>query len=157
MSDEAALYAHRIPTPCACCGAYSLAPDARTTTLLAVCDVLVTKALESLGKSLTRSPRGRYRELDGRPWHVAHTLWPVGDALVAKVLNGAWAVVPPLVDAYAGQLVDSGDVVRMLDRYVHDLAVTGTEHTVDELACRFETRLGLVMRIEHEHAEAVVP
>lgn len=137
---------------CPVCGAFSLVPEGERSALLAVCDVLVVKALEQLGKYLVRTERARFREKGTRPWHVCHTLWPAEDKLVGKVLKGAWDVVPPLVDSHGCCGVTSLQVVEMLDEYVHDLAVTGTEHTLPELMYRFHTRLGFpVYDKEHEH------
>ena len=57
-------------------------------TLIAVCDVLVVKALESVGKRLVRSDRSRFRTLSGRAFHEAHTIWTPDDAEVAKAQIG---------------------------------------------------------------------
>jgi hypothetical protein len=125
------------------CGAYSLAPDTDRSALLAVCDVLTIKALESMGKYIVRASRERYRLKGTRPWHVCHTLWPAEDDIVTRALRGAWDVVPAMLDAHGCCGVTSRQVTRMLDDYVHDLVVSGTEHSVAELRYRFETRLGL--------------
>lgn len=125
------------------------------STLLAVCDVLVIKALEQLGKYLVRTERSRFREKGTRPWHICHTLWAPDDKLVTKVLKGAWDVVPPLVDAHGCCGITSVQVVEMLNEYVHDLGVTGTEHHLEELAYRFTSRLGMpvYLRETHDHHE----
>jgi len=132
-----------LPSPCPVCGAYSLAPDTDRSALLAVCDVLVTKALETMGKWIVRADRSRFRALGTRPWHVAHTLWPVADEIVDKALRGAWDVVPAMLDSHGCCGITSRQVTAMLDEYAHDLVVTGTEHSVDQLRYRFESRLGL--------------
>lgn len=141
-----------LPSPCPVCGAYSLAPDTDRSALLAVCDVLTTKALENMGKFIVRISRERFRLLGTRPWHVAHTMWPVADEIVDKALRGAWDVVPAMLDAHGCCGITSRQVTQMLDEYVHDLAVSGTAHSVEELRYRFETRLGLpVYDLEAAH------
>ena len=132
-----------IPSPCPVCGAYSLAPDAQTSTLVAVCDVLVLKALETMGKYIVRADRSRFRVLGTRPWYAAHTLWKATDEIVDKALRGAWDVVPALLYQHGCCGVTTLQVVGMLDCYVHDLVITGTEHCTDELLYRFEAHLAL--------------
>lgn len=145
-----------VPTPCPCCGAYSLAPDVRTTTLVAVADVLVIKALERVGAFLLRGNRSRFLQARETPTYEVHTIWAAPDELTSKALRGAWDVVPALVDSHGCCDVPSDAIVRMLDDYVHDLVITGTRHTLDGeggLSYRFESRLGLVLpHREHEHA-----
>lgn len=140
----------RLPSPCPVCGAYSLAPDARTSVLLAVCDVLVLKALETLGKFIVRAERSRYRTLGTKPWHVAHTIWQPDDAQVARALKSAWDVVPAMVDTH-GFGPSPVRITKMLDDYVHDLAITGTMHDIEELRYRFEAHLGLPVYSTEEH------
>lgn len=135
-----------MPTPCPCCGSYSLAPDARATTLLAVCDVLALKALEQLGKYLVRAERSRFNVLGDRPFAEAHTIWRAPDALVDKALRNTWDVVPLLVVSHGPQAIEPCDVVNVLDEYVHDLAVAGYSHSIGQLAYRFTTRLSLPVR-----------
>jgi hypothetical protein len=136
---------------CACCGALSIAPVEQMGSLLAVCDVLVVKALEQVGKYIVRADRARFRALGTRPWHVAHTMFPASDAMVVKAVKGAWAVVPAMLDAHGCCGITSRQVTDMLDAYVHDLVITGTAHTLNELEYRFSSRLHLPVR-EHAHA-----
>ena len=143
MTDTLGMSAMPIPSVCPVCGAYSLAPEGQASTLLAVCDVLVMKALETMGKYILRTERSRYNALGGRPFHVAHTVWPPTDAIVDKALRGAWDVVPPLLATHGCCDVTAVQVTRMLDDYVHDLVITGTPHANDDLRYRFVTRLGL--------------
>lgn len=134
-----------IPGPCPVCGGVTLAPATQRSTLLAVCDVLVLKALERVGSHLVRSNRGegRFRVLGDRPKYLAHTLWPAPDEVVEKSLRGAWDVVPALLDVHGCCDITAMQVTAMLDEYVHDLVITGTPHGTPELQYRFETRLGL--------------
>jgi len=132
-----------IPSVCPVCGAYSLAPDTTVSALLAVCDVLVVKALEKMGNYIVRASRERYRVLGLRPVYTAHTLWRTPDDLADKALKGAWDVVPALLDTHGCCDVTSLQETEMLDQYVHDLAITGTEHSLIELQYRFTSRLGL--------------
>ncbi|QHB37148.1 hypothetical protein QDA03_gp93 [Microbacterium phage Terij] len=142
-----------VPTPCPCCGAYSLAPDAQTVTLVAVCDVLVVKALERVGAFLIRGDRSRYQASRGKPVHTVHTIWQAPDDITDRALRGAWDVVPAVLDTHGCCGVTGLQVTTVLDDYVHDLVLTGTEHTLAELEYRFRSRLGMPVG-EHEH-EAV--
>jgi hypothetical protein len=129
------------------CGAYSLTAPGAASVLLAVADVLVVKALEKIGHRLVRQQRSRFAVLAGRPMHVAHTLWPTDDDTTTRALKGAWDVVPALLGTGGWSIpapaTDLDAVVGMLDDYVHDLAITGTAHTVPELAYRLRSRLHL--------------
>lgn len=110
--------------------------------LMAVSDVLVIKALESMGKRLVRMDRARFRVLGDKPFHVAHTLWQADDATVAKAIKDAWDVVPVLIETHGGECdVNPREVTVMLNDYVHDLVITGTPHCLPELAYRFRSRL----------------
>lgn len=129
--------------PCPVCGAYSLTNDGQASALLAVCDVLVVKALEHMGKWIVRADRRRFRGLGTRPYFVAHTMWQPDEAMVTKALRGAWDVVPAMLDVHGCCDVTSLQVTTMLDDYVHDLVITGTPHSITELYYRFECRLGL--------------
>ena len=132
-----------LPSPCPVCGAYSLPPGERYTVLLAVCDTLVIKALEQLGKYLVRAERSRFNILGERPFSEAHTIWRAPDALVDKALRNTWDVVPLLVASHGPDAIQACDVVDVLDEYVHDLAVTSYPHTIQQLAYRFVSRLSL--------------
>lgn len=139
-----------IPTACPCCGAYSLAPDTATVTLVAVCDVLVVKALERVGAFIIRGERSRHTASRGRALHTIHTLWQAPDEITERGLKGAWDVVPALIDSHGCCGVTSLQVAEMLDDYVHDLVLTGTEHRLSELEYRFRSRLGLPVGHDHE-------
>lgn len=137
-----------VPTACPCCGAYSLAPDADTVRLVAVCDVLVVKALERVGQFLIRGERSRYQASRGRALHTIHTIWQAPDEVADRALRGAWDVVPALLDSYGCCGITPLQVTEMLNDYVHDLVLTGTEHTFTELEYRFRSRLGLPVGVE---------
>lgn len=132
-----------IPVACPVCGAYSMTHDGEQAALLAVCDVLVVKALETMGKWIVRAERSRYRAKGTRPWHECHTLWQPTDDVVDKALRGAWDVVPAMLYVHGCCDVTPRQVTAVLDSYVHDLVITGTPHRVEELAYRFRARLGL--------------
>src|SRR3546814_20069883 len=83
--------------PCPACGAWSLPALAERSALLDVCDVLVLKALDSLGRKIIRQPRSRFKEFGGRPWHVAHTQWRPDVKDVDRTLDSAWDVLPALL------------------------------------------------------------
>lgn len=143
-----------LPGVCPVCGGRSILPEGASSALVAVCDVLVVKALEQVGKWIVRAERSRYRTLGTRPWQAAHTIWQPGDAMVTKALRSAWDVVPALLDTHGCCGVTSRQVTHMLDEYVHDLTLTGTQHSIQELAYRFESRLGLPVYLRHDHGSA---
>lgn len=142
------------PEACPVCGAYSLSYEGRSSALLAVADVLCLKALEKVGSRLVRSDRSRFNELDGRPFYLAHTLWPeVNEETISRALKGAWDVVPALLDGHGWSReedVTSDAVIGMLDQYVHDLVITGTVHRLEELHYRFTHRLRLPVYLHPE-------
>ena len=107
--------------------------DVDATALVAVVDVLVVKALESVGKRIVRQDRARFNQLKGRPFHEAHVLWPTDIITVGKATKGAWDVVPALLDNHGCPGVDSGRVVTLLDAYVSQLATHGAPHTLARL------------------------
>lgn len=127
--------------PCPCCGAPASSPLAQGSALLAVCDVLVVRALEGLGKRLVRADRSRYRVLGTRPWHEAHTIWRPDEKLVVKSLKGSWDVIPALLLHHGLSGVSSRGVEEMLDSYVRDLAITGTAHSMEALRYRLSSLL----------------
>lgn len=143
-----------LPAPCPCCGAYSLAHENQTTALLAVCDVLVMKALETMGKWILRAERKRFNQFGDRPYHDAHTVWQPEDPVVSKALRGAWDVVPALMTTHGCCDITPVQVTEMLDSYVHDLVITGTNHHIEELAYRFNTRLGMPVHLYVEEVTA---
>lgn len=120
-------------------------PDLTITTLLAVCDVLVIKALEKMGTYILRGDRSRYRTAPPLtvPRHTVHTFWPPTDDVVSKAIKGAWDVVPLLLDTHGPYEFDSGVVTTILDQYVHDLVITGSQHSLNQLAYRVRSGLGL--------------
>jgi hypothetical protein len=143
--------------PCPCCGAYVSTGLAVSSPLLAVCDVLVIRALEVAGKRIVRAERSRYRTLGTRPWHLAHTLWRPSPLHVIKSLEHAWDVVPALLDYYGCCGVTTRQVVSCLDRYTSDLLITGTAHDLEELRYRFSSTLGIEVPapVKHAHPQMV--
>nr|DAK61011.1 MAG TPA: hypothetical protein [Caudoviricetes sp.] len=107
--------------------------DVDATALVAVVDVLVVKALESVGKRVVRADRARFNALKGRPFHEAHVLWPTDIVTVSKATKGAWDVVPALLDNHGCPGVESGRVVTLLDAYVSQVATHGVPHRLDRL------------------------
>ena len=135
--------------PCPVCGAYSINPASQASALLAVCDVLVVRALEGVGKRIVRVDRSRYNRLGGRPFHLAHTLWQPDHAMLTKGLANAWDVVPALLNDHGCCGITSQQVTDMLGKYAEDLLITGTGHSVTELRYRFEAFLGLAVPPHH--------
>lgn len=133
--------------PCPVCGAYSISPESQSSALLAVCDVLVIRALETVGRRIVRLERSRYGRMEGRPFHLAHTLWQPNDDMTEKGLAGAWDVVPALLGEHGCCNITTQQVINMLDSYVKDLLVTGTGHALAELRYRFEAFLGISVEV----------
>lgn len=113
-------------------------------TLFAVSDALVVKALETMGKRLVKTDRSRFKMLGRRPNYVAHTIWQVDDREVAKALRGAWDVVPVLMERHSeGCDFTPEQLILVLNTYVHDLVITGTPHSIEDLEYRFTAKLGV--------------
>lgn len=132
-----------VATACPVCGSFSGRALAQPPALLAVCDVLVVWALGAVGKRIVRADRSRHSRMGTRPWHLAHTVWRPDEGMTDKALHGAWDVVPAMLEGHGCCGVTSRQVTTMLDAYVRDLLVTGTEHSLVELRYRFEDRLGI--------------
>lgn len=137
-----------IDTPaasCPLCGAYSSTTLAQSPALLAVCDVLVTKALEKVGKMLARNSgnRQRARVASTTPWHQVHTIVQPTPKDIDKGLHGAWDVIPAMLDNHGCCGVTSRQVESMVDAYARDLLITGTPHRLPDLRYRFERFLGI--------------
>lgn len=130
---------------CPCCGTFSVL--AQPPALLAVCDVLVVRALEAVGKRIIRADRARFNQRRGRPWHEAHTIWTPDTGMIDKGLAGSWDVIPALLDNYGCCGVTSAQVQNMIDSYVRDLLVTSTPHRLDELRYRFDEFLGVSLPV----------
>lgn len=131
-------------SPCVCCGAYpgsSLAES--SAALFAVADVLVLRALETVGKRIVRAERRRFAQFGSRPFHEAHTVWRPDEDTVCKTLRGAWEIIPALLHNHHIPHTTARQVTEMLDLYVRDLLITGTRHTHDDLRYRFATQLGI--------------
>jgi hypothetical protein len=110
-----------------------------------VCDVLVIKALDSLGRKIVRQPRSRFKEFNGRPWHVAHTLWRADPKDVDRTLDTAWDVLPALLATRrADALGVSPEVVtKCLDEYVRLLLEHDLEHEHTKLRYWLAGKIGL--------------
>ena len=104
--------------------------DTAPAPLLAACDALVLKALESVGKRLVRSDRARYRVLGTRPFHEAHCLWPASPDVVSKALRSAWDVVPYL----SSHSNDIPNLTSVLDMYVKAVVSRQKPHDSTELS-----------------------
>lgn len=107
-------------------------------TLVAMCDVLVIRALELVGKRVVRVDRSRYNVMGDRPWHEAHTVWRPDPAMVDKALKGVWDVLPALVARHGGGAATAFQVEDRVDAYVRELLASGRRHTCDELRKRLE-------------------
>lgn len=131
--------------PCPLCGAYATATLSQPPALLAVCDVLVVKALEKVGKMLARNGgnRGRTKVAATTPFHLMHTVLQPTPRDIDKGLHGAWDVIPAMLDRHGCCGVTSRQVEQMVDSYSRDLLVTGKAHNMADLRYRFERFLGI--------------
>lgn len=129
---------------CPLCGATSVAPvPSKYSMLLAVADVLVLKTLEALGRKIVREQRGRFADLGARPFHIAHTIWRPGIKMLDRTLDGAWEVVPALLDTYDGCGATSDQIASMLSGYVITLVQLKQEHDSELLAARLARTINL--------------
>lgn len=117
-------------------------PDA----IVAVCDVLVLRALEVTGKRIVKLDRSRFSKMGNNPWHVAHTIWQPDSHIVNKALAGAWDILPIMVEAHGCCGIGVASTAKMLDDYTRDLLVTGRKHNLDDLRYRFESRLHVAVK-----------
>lgn len=129
--------------PCPVCGSFAQTSLRQTSSLLAVCDVLVVTFLKTFGKRIVRADRSRFGRLQGRPFYEAHTIWPQTRDHVERGLNGAWDVIPALLTQHGCCGVTVKEITACLDEYAMDLLITGTPHRMDELRYRMESRLGI--------------
>ena len=131
--------------PCPACGAWSLPATAERSALLDVCDVLVIKALDALGRKIVRQPRSRFKEFDGRPWHVAHTRWRPDPKDVERTLDTAWDVLPALLASRRADAlgISAEGVSGALNEYVRLLLERGLEHDAVSLRYWLAARLGV--------------
>jgi len=104
--------------------------------LVAACDVLTLRCLEVIGKRTVRSQRSRYKDIQGKPWHIAHTLWQPEHEMVEKALLDAWVVLPDLVDRWGCLGWDVAQLSLVLDRYIRDVCYAMRPHDPDDLAYR---------------------
>jgi len=105
--------------------------------LLFASDILVVKALESVGKRLVSADRSRYsqRREEGIPFHLAHTRWTAQPG-VEKTLDGAW-------DSSRGVFLSHGvdektvdRLIPVLDAYTRELIRFRLPHETENLARR---------------------
>lgn len=132
------------PSPCPVCGAYSATTlSASYSGLLGVCDVLVLKALESLGKQIVRSERSRYARQGDTPIYLVHTLWQPDSRMVERALKDAWEVVPAVLGPHDLSALVTRKVTETLDAYVRSLITQGIGHSRVELKWRLEHLFGV--------------
>jgi hypothetical protein len=129
------------PAPCACCGSYTQTTLALQPSLLSVCDVLVLKALETLGKRIVRVERSRYARRGDTPWYLVHLLWQPDDRMIDKALEGAWDVVPAILGQPGHDGLTAKHLTVMLDDYTRHIVRQGIGHSPQELRWRFEQAL----------------
>ena len=130
-------------SPCPVCGSFTGTTLQQSSSLLAVCDVLVMSFLKTFGKRIVRADRSRFSRLQGRPFYEAHVIWPQTREHILRGLDGAWDVIPALLTQHGCCGVTVKEIVVTLDEYVTDLLTTGTRHSFEELRYRLESRLGI--------------
>lgn len=125
------------PKLCPVCG-----DEHDTSPLLVAVDAYVVKVLEHAGNRIVRADRGgqgrpgRWAQLTV-PLCRAHMQWPMAsDAEIAPLLRGAWAALAELSLPWDCFGLTPEEVSPILDRYVTDLLLTGSAHSVDEVAYR---------------------
>lgn len=132
------------PSPCPVCGSYSSTTLAAAYSgLLSMCDVLVLKSLESLGKQILRAERSRYARQGETPIYLVHTLWQPDSRMVERALRDAWEVVPAVLSPYDLTAALTLKVTETLDGYVRSLITQGIGHSRLELKWRLEHLLGV--------------
>lgn len=132
-----------VVAPCPVCGAFNQTTLSQSSSLLAVCDVLVVSALKTFGKRIVRAKRDRFTALGNRPFYEAHCIWKQSKEHVEHGLDGAWDVIPALLSQHGCCGVTVKEVTTTLDEYVTDLLTTGTAHQTQFLKYRLESRLGI--------------
>lgn len=137
--------------PCPACGAWSLPAVAERSALVDVCDALVTQALASLGRKIVRQPRSRFKEFDGRPWQIAHTVWRPDPKDVDRTLDTAWDVLPALLSSRRADAlgVSAEAVSACLNEYVRLLLERSLEHEAVSLRYWLAARLGIPLPEVH--------
>ncbi|GIE28966.1 hypothetical protein Ait01nite_020110 [Actinoplanes italicus] len=100
---------------------------ARTEALIAACEALVLRALETAGKR--HLGRARYQHSALEPWEL-HTVRPAAKSQLGKLLTGAFATVPHVAERLG---VDAQHLTMVLTAYVGGLLIAGARHDVDQL------------------------
>lgn len=110
--------------------------------LLPVCDALTLEALRRVGQWILRHDRSRPKLWRGRPsWEAyQNPVWPVDDEVIGKALRHAWSLIPVMLSRWEDlACLDDEALMNTLDSYVHDLVVTRTPHTVEQLRLRIDS------------------
>ena len=117
-------------------------------TLAAACDMAVIRALELVGKRVTRDQRSRFGALNksGKDWHEAHTIWRPEPPQVDAALAGAWSVLPRLLNDHGCCSLERPALHRVLDDYVRDLVFAQKPHTFEDLEKRLADAVEAVSR-----------
>lgn len=136
--------AHDTPGPCPVCGGLTVAPAVQRSTLLAVSNVLVLKALDKLGNYLIRrGERSLYSRFGSIPRSEVYLHVRPTTVQVDRALQGAWDVIPAQLADFGCSGVTARQVQAMLTDYIHHLADAGLRHDVDLLRRCFVDQLGL--------------
>lgn len=122
--------------PCIHCG------SAPVAAILAVSDVLVVRALETVGKRIVRADRKRFHLMGDRPWHEAHMIWRPDDVMVDKAMKGAWDVLPAMLQNHDGSgAITAMQLQDIVDSYVRILLYTQRPHRLSDLRLKIESSM----------------
>ena len=105
--------------------------------LLLASDMLVVKALETVGKRLVSADRSRYsqRREEGIPFHLAHTRWTAQPG-VEKSLDGAWDASRNVFLSHGADESTVDRLLPVLDSYTRELVRFRLPHETENLARR---------------------
>lgn len=107
--------------------------EAVKLTILA--DMVVRRALESVGKRILRADRSRFRRLDelGRDITDAHTAWLADEVEAGRAIRGAWAILPGALSAHDLTHVDPAQLSQVLEEFVLHHVRTSRRYEVSRL------------------------
>lgn len=104
--------------------------------LIFAMDAYVVKVLEHVGNRIVRKDRARPVQRCV-PVFRAHTQWPMGsDEEIAPLLRDSWRALGEMALPWECYGLSAEEVAGILDRYVADLLLTGSQHSIEDLAYR---------------------
>lgn len=109
--------------------------------LRASCDVLVLKALEKLGKLVSRTYRSEHTRLRSAPWHLAHVATPISPRDLDKGLWGAWEIAEFVFTQHIDKTT-ARELAAWLDLYTRALVQQQMPHNPQTFGRLFESEWG---------------